>query len=40
MTQTFPIFNRTIAGVLLSSALVLGTAQAENVFHSKDIVIE
>jgi hypothetical protein len=40
MTQTSPIFNRTIAGVLLSRAFVLGTAQADNVFHAKDIVIE
>jgi hypothetical protein len=40
MTQTSPIFNRTIAGMLLSSALVLDTANAEVVSHSKDTVIK
>jgi hypothetical protein len=40
MAQTSPIVSRTVSGVLLNSALVLGTANAEIIFDSKEIVIE
>ncbi len=40
MNIASPLFHRTIAGLLLSSAVLFGTATAEVVSHSKNIVIE
>ena len=40
MTTTSPAFNKTIAAIFLSSALLVGTAKAQIASHSKDIVIE
>jgi hypothetical protein len=40
MTTTSPVFNKTIAAIFLSSALLVGTAKAQIASHSKDIVIE